>query len=59
MKKKDPKLLRTMREIKKYKGIIKREEDKEDIDWEIYLPENTPTKMRTIYGCFELEENIS
>ena len=48
-----------MREIKKYKGIIKREEDKEDIDWEIYLPENTPTKMRTIYGCFELEENIS
>lgn len=45
-----------MREIKKYKGVIKREED---IDWGLYVPENTPSKMRTIYGCFELEKKNS
>ena len=48
-----------MRKIKKYKGVIEREEDKEEIDWKLYIPENTPIKLYTIYGCFEIEKNIS
>jgi len=45
-----------MKEMKKYKGVIKREEDKEDIDWGLYIPENTPSKMYTVYGCFEFDK---
>ena len=42
------------REIKKYKGIIKQEEDNEKYDPNLYKPENTPKKLYTIYGNFEV-----
>ena len=48
-----------MGKIKNYKGVIKREEDQEDIDWSIYVPENTPSNMHMIYGCFEFEKENS
>ena len=44
------------REIKKYKGIIKQEEDNEDYDLKLYRPENTPKKLSTIYGIIEIEQ---
>ena len=47
---------RIKREIKKYKGIIKREEDNEQYDLRFYKPENTPKKYYTIYGNFEIEQ---
>ena len=44
------------RDIKKYKGIIEWEEDRQEFNLRLYKPENTPKKYYTIYGNFEIEQ---
>ena len=57
MKTQNQKINRMRREIKKYKGIIKQEEDDEEYDLKLHKPEITPKKLSTIYGIFEIEQS--
>lgn len=43
-----------LREIIKYKGVIKTKEEKEKIDLELYKPDITPKKYYTMYGPSDL-----
>jgi hypothetical protein len=52
----DQKVKEIKREIKKYKGIIEWEEDSQEFNLRLYKPENTPKKLYTIYGNFEIEQ---